>query len=204
VLPEANFERTPGSCSNAGASSKSKHSTLCRASSLVSARNRSRGSLQKPFFVTPEPQRQTQCRMRKHADRLARAQALWDQFSPAVSRTLLSYERDASLRQDLTQEVFLAVLDSVERIAAANNPKAYLLRVAHNVASDHIARESKHSWVELDEALVDPGMDPAGDAQAASERERLVEAVRRLRLRYRQAIPPGNCWSVSSRCTSSG
>ncbi len=126
--------------------------------------------------------------MRNQADRLKSAQALWDQFSPVVSRTLLSYERDASLRQDVTQEVFLAVLDSVERIEAANNPKAYLLRVAHNVASDHIARELRHAWAELDETLVDPGMDPAGDAYAASDRERLIEAVRRLRLPYRQVI----------------
>lgn len=126
--------------------------------------------------------------MEHRAEQVKRAEALWSQFGPAISRTLLSYERDADLRQDLAQEVFLALLGSIDRIDAASNPKAYLFRIAHNVAIDHVARESKRTWVELDEEIEDPLIDPAGDAHAAGERERLLEAVRRLRLPYRQVI----------------
>lgn len=122
------------------------------------------------------------------ADRTSGAEALWAQFGPAVARTLVSYERNADLRQDLTQEVFLAILGSIDRIEVAKNPKAYLLRIAHNVAIDHVARESKNTWVELDDRIEDPAIDPAGQADAASERDRLLEAVRRLRLPYRQVI----------------
>jgi RNA polymerase sigma-70 factor (ECF subfamily) len=126
--------------------------------------------------------------MGNQADRIRRAEALWAHFGPAISRTLVAYERDAELRQDLTQEVFLAILGSIERIEAASHRKAYLFRIAHNVAVDHVAREAKYAWVELDEAIADPGVDPAGDADAAGERGRLLEAVRQLRLPYRQVI----------------
>jgi len=124
----------------------------------------------------------------RHTDRVRRAEALWSRFGAAISRTLLAYERDAYLREDLAQDVFLAVLASIDRIEAATNPKAYLFRIAHNVATDHVARESRRRWVELDDGITDPSVDPQGDAQSAVERERLLEAVRALRLPYRQVV----------------
>ena len=100
----------------------------------------------------------------------------------------MSYERDAGLRQDLAQDVFLAVLASIDRIDAADNPRAYLHRIAHNVAVSHIAKETRREWVELEHDVCDPGADPAGHAGAADERNRLLRAVHRLRLPYRQVI----------------
>lgn len=138
--------------------------------------------------VTPERERRTQRLVDRNADRIRRAEALWSRFRAAISRTLLSYERDADLRQDLAQEVFLAVLASIDRIEAAASPKAYLFRIAHNVATDHVARESRRGWVELDDGLEDPHVDPQRDAQAAGDRERLLEAVRKLGLPYRQVV----------------
>lgn len=126
--------------------------------------------------------------MGNQADRIRRAEALWAHFGPAISRTLVSCERDADRRQDLTQEVFIAILGSIERIEAAANPRAYLFRIAHNVAVDHVAREAKHSWVELDETIQDPGVDPSASADATGDRERLLDAVRQLGLPYRQVI----------------
>lgn len=125
--------------------------------------------------------------MRLSTDRTERARVMWAMFGPAVARTLLSYERDLDLRQDLVQEVFLAVLASIDRIEEAKNPKAYLLRVAHNVAIDHVARESRCTWLELDDEVA-ADADPENDAHAAGERERLLECVRRLRLPYRQVL----------------
>ncbi len=113
---------------------------------------------------------------------------MWSQFGPAIARALLSYERDPHRRQDLTQEIFLAMLDSVERIEAAANPRAYLFRIAHNVAVDHIARETRHRWVELDAGIEDPLVDPQHHAHNANQHARLLTAVRRLGLPYRQVL----------------
>lgn len=126
--------------------------------------------------------------MDRQSVQVRKAEVLWSQFGPAVLRMLLSYERDAHLRQDLAQEVFLAVLDSTDRIQAADNPRAYLFRIVHNVATDHVARESRHRWVELDDRIVDPQRDPLRDAHANSEAQRLLHAVQCLRLPYRQVL----------------
>lgn len=126
--------------------------------------------------------------MDRQSDRVKRAETLWSQHGPAISRTLLSYERDPDLRQDLAQEVFLAVLGSIDRIESASNPRAYLFRVAHNVAVDHIARESKRAWVELDDTLAAASDDPQDDAHASAEHRKLLGAVRRLRLSHRQVV----------------
>jgi RNA polymerase sigma-70 factor (ECF subfamily) len=126
--------------------------------------------------------------MDSSASRMQRTQALWGAHAPAIARALLCYERDADLRQDLTQDVFLAMLASLERIEAADRPKAYLLRIVHNVATDHVAKEARHRWVALPESIVAPGRDPAERANAAHERERLIDAVRQLSLPYRQVV----------------
>jgi RNA polymerase sigma-70 factor (ECF subfamily) len=124
--------------------------------------------------------------VRPQADQIRKAEALWSQFGPAVVRTLMSYERDADLRQDLAQDVFLAVLASIDRIEAASNPRAYLFRIAHNVAVDHVAKELDRNWVELEHDIPDGEADPARDAGSANERGRLLRAIRKLRLPYRQ------------------
>jgi RNA polymerase sigma-70 factor (ECF subfamily) len=119
---------------------------------------------------------------------MQRAQALWAEHASAVARALLCYERDADLRQDLAQDVFLAMLASLERIDSADRPKAYLLRIAHNVATDHVGKEARHRWVALDDRIEDPRHDPAEAAQAAGERGRLLDALRQLGLPYRQVM----------------
>lgn len=126
--------------------------------------------------------------MEHRFDPIQRAEAVWTQFSPAISRTLLAYERDAELRRDLAQEVYLAILASIVRVEAAENPKAYVLRIVHNVATDHVARESRHVWVALDDNIAGSAVDSEQAIDAADERDRLLEAVRRLRLPYRQVI----------------
>lgn len=126
--------------------------------------------------------------MRPQPEQVRKAEALWSELGPAVGRTLLSYERDPDLRQDLAQDVFLALLASVERIERASNQRAYVLRIAHNVAVNHVARETRRGWVELDDDIADVRDDPARRASAAHERDRLLEAIRGLALPYRQVL----------------
>lgn len=126
--------------------------------------------------------------MRLQPEQIRRAEALWSEHGPALGRALMSYERDPHLREDLAQNVFLAVLASVDRIEAARNPRAYLFRIAHNVAVNHVAKETSRNWVELDDDVVDTRNDPLRDAGAADARECLLAAVRTLALPYRQVI----------------
>ena len=68
---------------------------------------------------------------------------LWQQNQAAISRTLMASEADPAARQDLKQDIYLALHQSAERIQAAEMPRAYLFRIVHNVTVDHIARAKR-------------------------------------------------------------
>ena len=78
---------------------------------------------------------------------------LWQQNQGAISRTLLASEADPAARQDLKQDIFLALHQAAERLQAAELPRAYLFRIVHNVTVDHIARAQRHKWQPLEEEL---------------------------------------------------
>jgi RNA polymerase sigma-70 factor (ECF subfamily) len=126
--------------------------------------------------------------MRLSSEQARRAEQLWADYGPALSRTLRSYEADPHLCEDLAQNVFLALLTSLERIAQAENPRAYVFRIAHNVATDHVCKAVKQPRLEPLPELSDPRRQPARLVERHDERQHLLAAVRRLPLSYRQVI----------------
>ncbi len=114
------------------------------------------------------------------------AEALWQQHAESLNRMLLSYEADRDLREDLAQNVFLALFHSIERVLKADKPRAFLFRIAHNDAPDHIARESRHQWQPLDETIEDDNKTPEQRVQSEQQKSNLMKAVRNLKLSLRQ------------------
>jgi RNA polymerase sigma factor (sigma-70 family) len=111
------------------------------------------------------------------------------QFAPTLARVVASYERDRALRDDLLQEVFIAVISSLPRLVHPDKLKSFVLRIAHNRCLSHVARQIRErtSQQPLDDF---PGEEP-GQEQAlidAERGQRLLHAVRRLALPYRQVM----------------
>jgi len=116
---------------------------------------------------------------------------LWQQHQGAIMRTLLAYEVNATARQDLKQDIFLALYQSASRIHTADNPRAYLFRIMHNVIVDHIACATRHKWQPLDDALQDEliaDTNLAADLVAQQQQQRLLTAVRQLSAANRQVM----------------
>jgi RNA polymerase sigma factor (sigma-70 family) len=117
------------------------------------------------------------------------AHAVVTQFAPALARVVASYERDRSLRGDLLQEVFIAVISSLPRLAQPNKLKPFVFRIAHNRCLSHVAKQMRErTSQELPDDLV---AEEPGQEQTLMEEERgqrLLEAVRRLALPYRQVM----------------
>jgi RNA polymerase sigma-70 factor (ECF subfamily) len=126
--------------------------------------------------------------MRLSNEQAQRAERLWAEYGPALSRTLRSYEIDPHLCEDLAQNVFLALLMSLDRIAAADNPRAYIFRIAHNVATDHVCKALKQPRHEPLPEIADPRRQPARLVERHNERQHLLMTVRKLPLPYRQVI----------------
>jgi RNA polymerase sigma factor (sigma-70 family) len=116
-------------------------------------------------------------------------QSVLTQFAPALARVVASYERDRTLRDELLQEVFMAVLTSLPRLAHPDKLKPFVFRVAHNRCISHVARQMRER---IDRVPIDElAAEAASHEQALIEQERgerLLSAVRRLSLPYRQVI----------------
>jgi RNA polymerase sigma-70 factor (ECF subfamily) len=115
---------------------------------------------------------------------------LWQQHQGAISRTLLANEADPAARQDLKQDVFLALHQAAERLQAAELPRAYLFRIVHNVTVDHIARAQRHKWQPLDDEIQQSLLDdcPSEQLDGQQQSRQLMQAVRRLSPANRQVI----------------
>ncbi|WP_333608644.1 RNA polymerase sigma factor [Arsukibacterium sp.] len=115
---------------------------------------------------------------------------LWQQNQGAISRTLLASEADPAARQDLKQDIFLALHQSAARIQAAEMPRAYLFRIVHNVTVDHIARAKRQQWQTLeDEDQQHVVQDcPSTEVAEQQQSQQLMQAVRRLSPANRQVM----------------
>ncbi|HYE44077.1 MAG TPA: sigma-70 family RNA polymerase sigma factor [Caulobacteraceae bacterium] len=110
-------------------------------------------------------------------------------YGPALARIASSYERDRSLRDELVQEIAVAVWRSLPNLQDPARLRPFVFRIAHNRAVSHVARQAgRPRQDELSERLADAGPDPEASLLARERSDRLVEAVRRLPLPYRQVI----------------
>ncbi len=80
---------------------------------------------------------------------------IYDRYAQSVYRYLYRYLGDAAQAEDLTSEVFLKLLDVLgTRRVPREQLKAWLYRVAHNLAMDGFRYQSKRPTVALSEEFV--------------------------------------------------
>lgn len=117
------------------------------------------------------------------------AQAVLKEFAPAFARIAAAYERDPALRDELLQEILIAVVSSLARLKEAGKLKPFVFRIAHNRCLTHVTQRMRDRARQ--ESLQEPARETTGQEQALIERERshrLLEAIRQLTLPYRQVM----------------
>ena len=111
------------------------------------------------------------------------------EMGPALMRVAAAYERDPGLREDLLQDMLIAISRSLPRLRDAAKLKPFVFRIAHNKGVDHVARHAGEPQTEqAPEDLPRPDGSPEEHMIARQRAERLQAAVRRLELPYRQVI----------------
>jgi RNA polymerase sigma factor (sigma-70 family) len=117
------------------------------------------------------------------------AQSVVMRFEAALARVVASYERDRALQEDLLQEVLIAVLASLPRLADPDKLKPFVFRIAHNRCLSHVAKRMRERSGELPLEEVPVDEPHHADVLIDTQRSRqLLEAIRRLELPYRQVI----------------
>lgn len=122
-------------------------------------------------------------------DRERRFLALLNANLPALSRLAGSYVRSASEREDLLQDIALALWQALPRFRGECSERTFLFRIAHNHCIDHITRRRPMaSLQELEVDPVDGGTSIETRLNQQQDSARLMEAVRRLPLIQRQVV----------------
>jgi RNA polymerase sigma-70 factor (ECF subfamily) len=125
----------------------------------------------------------------------ARVRALYDEavaaYGPALQRLTQAYEADPERRQDVLQEVHLALWQSLSRFDGRCALGTWVYRVAHNTATSVCIRRRKSApqLVSIEDLDV-PGPVPERERAVDDGRavERLLQFVHRLRPLDRQVM----------------
>lgn len=111
------------------------------------------------------------------------------EHGPALARIASAYENRPALREELLQEIAVALWQALPGFRNEASEKTFLLRVATNRAITHLARRPP-PMVELEQAaeVADAGPSPEALAVAADRSARLFAAVSRLPLALRHVM----------------
>jgi RNA polymerase sigma-70 factor, ECF subfamily len=113
-------------------------------------------------------------------------------YGGALSRLARAYEAEPEKREDLLQEIHIAIWKSLGRFKGTCSLGTWVFRIAHNVAASHVLRERRRNRVrmvgleELDAAADTPdSVQPVAEHQALA---RLTDLIRQLIPIDRQVI----------------
>ena len=120
----------------------------------------------------------------------ARFDRLLRDHEAVVRRLAHSYERDPARRQDLVQEIWLAVWQALPRFRGDASERTFVFRIAHNRAVTHIEhwQRRRTEVLEDDAPVADAGLDPERALSQQQRHERLQAAVQALPLNLRQVV----------------
>jgi RNA polymerase sigma factor (sigma-70 family) len=112
-----------------------------------------------------------------------------DKWGPALARIAASYERNPALREELLQDIMLAIFRSLPRLKDPTKLKTYAFRIAHNCCVDHVVQHAAMPPTEaVPTELSSDAFTPEEVFLGHERTHRLVQAVRQLELPYRQVM----------------
>jgi RNA polymerase sigma-70 factor (ECF subfamily) len=130
------------------------------------------------------------------ADASAEAEALYErvatEFAAPLARLARAHAADASLQQDLLQEIHIALWRSLPAFAGRCSLKTWVYRVAHNAATTHVIRRQRRlvrNLVDLDEVeIANEEPEPGDRVDETRMVARIRELVQRLKPLDRQVF----------------
>jgi RNA polymerase sigma factor (sigma-70 family) len=113
---------------------------------------------------------------------------LWRDHGASLARLASSYELNTHAREDLLQEIRLAIWIALPRFRGESSLRTFLFRIAHNRALTHVWQRKRNLSSEDSEEPVDARAGPEAVAIQAVNSSRLMGAIRELPLPFRQVI----------------
>jgi len=120
----------------------------------------------------------------------ARFERILREHGAALRRAVAGYEQDPARREDLFQDVCLAIWQALPRFRGESSERTFLFRIAHNRGLTHRVRRPPSPTADFAETddVEDPAATPEAAAHHGQRRARLRAAVRRLALEPQQVL----------------
>ena len=107
----------------------------------------------------------------------------------ALSRLAASYANSPADRDDLLQEIALALWRALPAFRGECSERTFIFRVAHNRAVTYLARRYAHKAEAMESIdVADSAPNPEAGAARGQQGERLRRAVHSLPVLYRQVV----------------
>jgi RNA polymerase sigma factor (sigma-70 family) len=107
----------------------------------------------------------------------------------ALTRLAASYTNTPSDRDDLLQEIAIAIWQALPRFRGDCSERTFLFRIAHNRGIAYLARSRPRMQVLAEEIEVhDPAPDPESGLAQEQSAARLRRAIQGLPVSYRQVV----------------
>jgi RNA polymerase sigma-70 factor (ECF subfamily) len=114
---------------------------------------------------------------------------LYETYFDKIYRYLVLRVGNETEAEDMTQQVFLNALQSISSFRWKGVPfSAWLYRIAHNQAVDHLRKKKKRTSVPLDDSLASAGDSPHSTAELKMNIEELKVATQGLTEAQREVI----------------
>ena len=114
------------------------------------------------------------------------------QHAALLGRVSAAYEANFHLRQELLQEISLAVWQALEKFKGESSVKTYVLRVAHNKAITHVAYHAKQPRNDLycEIETPQPSHLTSTDVQIAQQQQiqTMLNEIRKMPIQTRQVV----------------
>lgn len=127
-----------------------------------------------------------------HAAREDTFRRLLGDFGAALQRLANSYEEDAGLREDLLQEILLALWQSIPQFRGESSERTWLYRIAHNTAiSAMVSRNRRREREQVLPEHFEPSSgfeSPEGQLARDEQHQALFQAIRGLPLTDRRIV----------------
>ena len=128
---------------------------------------------------------------RRH-DLEAQFDRILSEHGAAISRLAFSYETVASVREELVQEIALAIWQALAQFRGECSERTFVYRIAHNRGLSHVwKRRPPHQpleEIEESDQPIDPRPHPEEQAARTDRRARLMSAIQSLPVTHRQMI----------------
>jgi RNA polymerase sigma factor (sigma-70 family) len=107
---------------------------------------------------------------------------------PALLRLARSYTNSPSDRDDLFQDISVAIWKALPGFRNESSERTFVFRIAHNRAITFLAQRRLPTEPEDEVEVPDPGPSPEEELSRDQEGARLTRAIHLLPIEYRQVI----------------